>query len=170
MPVKYELPVAQTSHLLALLCTVMVCLSALWAEEGDKEGVWSLVVRLLHMGSFSGWFGTQLWVTFFAGKYLLTPPSNYHYIGVTKYKYLPRHTFGYIQSKLFPKYFLFGTILSAITMATYLLENPFHEWTFKEKVQVRTTLDIICISCQEYTIRDNHTLDCINLAVEDHKG
>lgn len=70
MPVKYELPVTQTSHLLALVCTLLVglALSPLGGQWDGGEGVWSIVNRLLHLASFSGWFGTQLWVTFFAGK------------------------------------------------------------------------------------------------------
>jgi len=48
--------------------------------------------------------------------------------------------FGYIQSKLFPKYFLLGTILSSLTTLSYLVEHPFSSWGFKEKIQVCPTL------------------------------
>ena len=50
------------------------------------------------------------------------------------YANLPRHTFGYIQSKLFPKYFQTGTILLTIVMGTFLWEH--NEWNWKVKLQV----------------------------------
>ena len=56
------------------------------------------------------------------------------------FQYLPRHMFGYIQSKLFPKYFLLGTILSAITTITYLIEHPFTEWNYIEKIQASCSM------------------------------
>ncbi len=55
------------------------------------------------------------------------------------YRHLPRHTFGNIQSKLFPKYFLLGTILSSVTFLTFVVEHPFSGWDFQEKVQVMVT-------------------------------
>ncbi len=56
------------------------------------------------------------------------------------YQYMPRHMFGFIQSKLFPKYFLLGTILSSVTIVTFLIEHPFTDWDFTEKMQVRLTI------------------------------
>ena len=32
-----------------------------------EEGGFKIAIRLFHLASFSGWLGTQLWVTFFAG-------------------------------------------------------------------------------------------------------
>lgn len=58
------------------------------------------------------------------------------------YRNLPRHTFGYIQGKLFPKYFLVGMILSSITMTTFIIQNPLHSWKSAQIVQVR--LYILC--------------------------
>ena len=52
------------------------------------------------------------------------------------YKVLPRHTFGYVQSKLFPKYFLLGTILATVAMVTFVIDNPYRQWTSKEMTQV----------------------------------
>ena len=59
--------------------------------------------------------------------------------GVTMFRHLPRHMFGLIQSKLFPKYFLLGTILSSITALSYLVVHPFSDWRYQEKVQVGGT-------------------------------
>lgn len=52
------------------------------------------------------------------------------------YRHLPRHTFGYIQGKLFPKFFMLGSILSSVTLVTYLVQNPFHLWKWQQMVQV----------------------------------
>ena len=52
------------------------------------------------------------------------------------FRHLPRHTFGYIQGKLFPKYFLLGTILSSVTLLTYIVQNPFQAWEWQQRVQV----------------------------------
>lgn len=56
------------------------------------------------------------------------------------YQNLPRHTFGYIQGKLFPKYFLLGTILSSVTIATYIVKNPINAWERQQMIQVGTML------------------------------
>lgn len=61
--------------------------------------------------------------------------------GVTMFAHLPRHTFGFIQSKLFPKYFLLGTILTAVTILTFLFEHPFVSWNSQEMLQVSLYLD-----------------------------
>ena len=61
------------------------------------------------------------------------------------YKYLPRHTFGYIQSKLFPKYFMLGTVLSSIVLGTFIIDNPMNNWNFEQKLQVKELRNINCI-------------------------
>lgn len=58
------------------------------------------------------------------------------------YSNLPRHTFGYIQSKLFPKYFQTGSILMTVVISTFLLEHS--EWNWKAKLQVRAHVILIC--------------------------
>jgi hypothetical protein len=50
----------------------------------------------IHLLAFGTWFGTVFYTTFIAG--------------LTMFKNLPRKTFGKLQSKLFPKYFLLCTI------------------------------------------------------------
>lgn len=53
------------------------------------------------------------------------------------FRVLPRHMFGLVQSKMFPKYFLLGTILSAVVLLTFIIAHPFSEWQWQEKIQVR---------------------------------
>ncbi|XP_077990502.1 transmembrane protein 205-like [Glandiceps talaboti] len=68
------------------------------------------MLQFLHFLSFAVYFGMQFWVTFIAG--------------LTMFHNLPRHMFGSIQSKLFPKYFFCGTICSIVTMATFISAHP----------------------------------------------
>ena len=65
------------------------------------------------------------------------------------YRYLPRHMFGFIQGKLFPKYFFLGTILSSITLITFLIENPFPSWERKQTIQVCTDCVLLYIARAE---------------------
>ena len=51
------------------------------------------------------------------------------------YRVLPRHTFGLVQSKLFPKYFRLGAILASVAVITFVLVHPFGQWERKEKIQ-----------------------------------
>ena len=68
MAVKFEFSFAQTTHAVALACTLLVAvlLSPVGGDWVNLGGV-ALLVRLVHLSSFSAWFGTQIWVTFFAG-------------------------------------------------------------------------------------------------------
>ena len=131
-----------------------------------------VLVRTLHLGCFGGWFGAQVWTTFFAGKlfwYLIKqytqcylhdtclPRTNklgvllqaswwacdpsFFVLGLTMMKYLPRHTFGYVQSKVLPKYFRFGVILSGVSLVTFVIDNPvISTWNFEQKLQVNNCL------------------------------
>lgn len=69
MPVRFELPVAQRSHVVAFVCTVLIAasLSPVARLEIQQEGLLPFALRLIHLAAFAGWFGTQLWVTFIAG-------------------------------------------------------------------------------------------------------
>lgn len=57
-------------------------------EEGEDPGS---LIKVVHLLVLSGAWGMQMWVTFASG-FLL-------------FRSLPRHTFGLVQSKLFPVYF-----------------------------------------------------------------
>ena len=59
------------------------------------------------------------------------------------YKNLPRHTFGFIQSKLFPKYFLLGTVLTSVSIISFVIEHPFGLWKQLQYIQVRQCLHVV---------------------------
>nr|XP_056722125.1 transmembrane protein 205 [Euleptes europaea] len=89
------------------------------ATEGEPGGF----VKMVHLFLLSTAWGMQLWVTFIAGFVLFRGVS--------------RHTFGLVQSKLFPFYFytLLGcTFLNLAIFATY------HPW---ELLSARETIQIV---------------------------
>ena len=50
----------------------------------------------LHLLSYASWYGTLAYTTFV--------------LGITMFKNLPRQTFGKLQAKLFPKYFMLSSV------------------------------------------------------------
>ncbi|GFO19761.1 transmembrane protein 205, partial [Plakobranchus ocellatus] len=77
------------------------------AEPGVANG-------MLHLGSFGANFGAQMWVTFVAG--------------LTMFYSLPRHMFGKVQSRLFPMFYLWSLVCSAVTLSTFLERHPYDTW------------------------------------------
>lgn len=76
---------------------VLVTLTLMGATKGSPlAALPKQAGALLHLLSFSTWFGTMVYTTFV--------------LGITAFKNLPRQTFGKLQSKLFPKYFSLGSI------------------------------------------------------------
>lgn len=146
MAVKFELPLTQTSTVVAFLCTLLVAVAFTSKLDLGGESLLGDILKFLHLGSFSAWLGVQVWVTFFAGKFswsieMATDQRLCVFtLGITMYRHLPRHTFGFIQGKLFPKYFLLGTILSSVTLLTYVIQNPLRAWEGQQRVQVRFVL------------------------------
>ena len=61
------------------------------------------------------------------------------FLGYKMYFTLTRHTFGLLQSKLFPVYFAVGSCLSSVALATYYLMHPVQLWNGSEKIQVKHT-------------------------------
>lgn len=70
----------------------------------------STFTSLMYVACFAMHFGTQFWMTFASGLVLFFS--------------LPRHIFGKVQKCLFPKYFMLNSMLSAITLALFILHHP----------------------------------------------
>lgn len=64
----------------------------------------SKALGFVHLLAFGTYLGTNIWTTFIAG--------------LTMFKNLPRHTFGKLQSKLFPPYFALLSAANAICLST----------------------------------------------------
>ncbi|XP_006816652.1 transmembrane protein 205-like, partial [Saccoglossus kowalevskii] len=63
---------------------------------------------------------------------------------LTMFHNLPRYWFSAVQSKLFPRYFLSGTLFSVITFVTFLSAHPFgsHD-NMQTKIQVYSLIGVI---------------------------
>lgn len=83
---------------------------ALAAEPGALLGQRGLA--FLHLFTFSLGAGALTWVTFVSG--------------IVMFKNMPRTTFGRVQSRLFPIYFAWTTIVCAIQMVTIAALVPSH--------------------------------------------
>jgi len=85
--------------LIAVLVGCSWCSTASSSSGSGTHGI-----LLLHLLAFSSWFGCSVWVSFVAG--------------IVMFKTLPRHTFGRLQSRLFPAYFWFSAATNGISLAT----------------------------------------------------
>ncbi|GKZ00333.1 hypothetical protein MPSEU_000986200 [Mayamaea pseudoterrestris] len=72
--------------------------------QSQSQLLSSKALALVHMLSFSTWFGSVVYTTFIAG--------------ITMFKNLPKKTFGKLQAKLFPKYFLLGSVCLILQLGT----------------------------------------------------
>ena len=72
-------------------------------------------LRWIHLFAFIFWYGSLLYFTFIQAPLL--------------FKNLPRETFGLVQSKLFPAYYLISYICGALLVATYHLLHPLKDYT-----------------------------------------
>ena len=70
MAVKFELPITQNSTIVAFVLTLLlaVALSPMGRMEFGKDELFASLLRMAHLFSFATWLGSQIWVTFFAGK------------------------------------------------------------------------------------------------------
>ena len=60
------------------------------------------------------------------------------------FKTLPRHSFGLVQSKLFPVTFWLGSFCLTVCLATFVLDHPWHTWEGKILYQVGNFKNIAC--------------------------
>ncbi|XP_058863156.1 uncharacterized protein LOC117409789 isoform X1 [Acipenser ruthenus] len=92
------------------------------ATEGEPTDL----VKITHLLILAGSWGMQLWVTFVSGFVLAAGVS--------------RHTFGLVQSKLFPFYFYGVLVSSFLNLAVYAAYHPRELLDTHEAVQVRDEL------------------------------
>lgn len=94
----------------SVLVAVLASAAVTTKNNNVVEGHYRHELVLIHLLSFSAWFGCSVWVSFVAG--------------LVMFKNLPRHVFGRLQAKLFPAYFWF----SALTMAVAMLSSHALGW------------------------------------------
>ncbi|KAF7465560.1 transmembrane protein 205 [Marmota monax] len=88
-------------------------------EEGGNPGG---LIKVVHLLVLSGAWGMQMWVTFASG-FLL-------------FRTLPRHTFGLVQSKLFPFYFYISMGCAFINLCILAPQRAWAQLTFWEASQL----------------------------------
>ncbi|XP_017347618.1 transmembrane protein 205 isoform X2 [Ictalurus punctatus] len=88
------------------------------ATEGDPAGM----VKVLHLLLMAFSWGMQLWVSFIAGYVLLSKVT--------------RHTFGLVQSKLFPMYFYCLLGSNTVSLAIYAVYHPRELLNWHETIQM----------------------------------
>ena len=49
---------------------------------------------------------------------------------------LPRHMFGKVQSRLFPMFFLWSLVTSAVQVGTFVFQHPMDTWQTAHTVEV----------------------------------
>ena len=97
-----------------LALTVLFVSYCLWPST-ETAGVSEVDVKIrplttiIYLASYATHFGAMIWMTFVSGLAL--------------YFSLPRHTFGKCQEILFPKYFKLSSVLSAVTLITFVKIN-----------------------------------------------
>jgi putative copper export protein len=72
------------------------------------------ILRFIHQLTFTFWFGTILYFTFIQAPLL--------------FKALPRETFGLVQSKLFPTYYLIGYLCGGLLLVLFPILHPMKSW------------------------------------------
>jgi len=71
-------------------------------------------LRFFHLLTFTFWYGSILYFTFVQAPLL--------------FKALPRETFGLVQSKLFPAYYLIGYVCGTLLVILYPILHPMKGW------------------------------------------
>ncbi|CAN2390972.1 Domain of unknown function (DUF4149) [Pristimantis euphronides] len=88
----------------------------------ELEGEPGSVVKVVYLLVLSASWGMQCWMTFVAGFVLI--------------RGIPRHTFGLVQSKLFPFYAHIVMCCSFLNLAIYATYHPRDQLSFSESVQI----------------------------------
>ena len=89
-------------------------------------------IRFVHLFSFVFWYGTLLFFTFIQAPLL--------------FKTLPRETFGLVQSKLFPAYYLISYICGTLLVLTYHLLHPLRNYVVQDCVKISALLLMLLLS------------------------
>jgi len=94
------------------LVTLGATAPAVWFLLPPSVG--SPTTQLVHLSALSFQYGMHMWVSSVGGS--------------TMFFNMPRHLFGRVQSKLFPKYFLISSVTSVIALGSFALMHPVGGW------------------------------------------
>lgn len=107
----------QFIRICALGLTSAICVSLSIRYSGDMTTLGldietnAIFIKKLsivsHLFSFSSWFGCSIWISFIGG--------------FVMFNNLPRHVFGKLQSKMFPRYFQFSLIMTILSVSSRII-------------------------------------------------
>ena len=114
LPGGFFLPKRQLLRFSALILTSAVCIGVSVRYSGsimnvdlkDNPTLYIKLGVLSHLFSFSSWFGCSMWISFVGG--------------LVMFNNLPRHVFGRLQSKMFPRYFQFSLVMMIWSSLSWL--------------------------------------------------
>jgi len=117
--------IAKISPFLSSLSTEVKALTALGITApivyfGLPASASSPTTQLVHLSVLSFQYGMHVWVSSVGGS--------------TMFFNMPRHLFGRVQSKLFPKYFLISSVTSLAALGSFALMYP-ESWSGDTKVK-----------------------------------
>ncbi|XP_006258655.1 transmembrane protein 205 [Alligator mississippiensis] len=90
----------------------------------------SILVKVLHLIFLSTFWGMQIWVTFVSGFVMGS--------------HLTRHTFGFIQSRLFPYYLHIGSACAFFNLTIFAMYHPSELLNEEEATQI--TVFFVCVT------------------------
>lgn len=91
-------------------------------SDGSHSSKLTAALKLAHLLCFATAWGAALWVTFIGG--------------IIMFKNLPRHTFGNLQSKMFPAYFSMVGVCCAVSTASFGYLHPWKSSSTADKYQL----------------------------------
>ena len=125
LPGGFFLPKRQLLRFSALILTSAVCVGVSIRYSGmnfdlkENPTLCTKLGVLSHLFSFSSWFGCSMWISFVGG--------------LVMFNNLPRHVFGRLQSKLFPRYFQFSLIMMVWSFISWLF------WFYTKRMNYKNT-------------------------------
>ncbi|KAG8188335.1 hypothetical protein JTE90_026952 [Oedothorax gibbosus] len=160
VPVKWKwmFSLSQPAHFFTLVTSLYLAFLFFPREGRLTSEQPSTLTSLVYVACFATHFGTQFWMTFASGLVLFFS--------------LPRHIFGRVQRCLFPKYFLCNSLLSAATLALFILHHPAANNSHELRVQIWTLLTCFLseFSARVYIVP--HLLEAMEerMALEENAG
>jgi len=117
LPGGFFLPKRQLMRFSALGLTSVICVAVSMIYSGDmisfdlsfnrNPTLYRKMGLVSHLFSYASWFGCSMWISFVGG--------------LVMFNNLPRHVFGRLQSKLFPRYFQFSLLTMCLSLISLLL-------------------------------------------------
>ncbi|KAG1326201.1 putative zinc finger matrin-type protein 2 [Cocos nucifera] len=107
------------------------------------------VAKIAHLLCFATCWGAALWVTFIGG--------------IIMFKYLPRHQFGNLQSKMFPAYFMLISVCAAISVMAFAYLHPWKSASSLERYQLGFLLSALVFNLSNLLVFTPMTIEAVGV-------